>query len=1263
MAKKSAEELERSLGKAIKRAEESKGKGNKSFGEKKYEAAVGEYSHGVALLLFTSKAEYANCPSLDVALELLATLRSNRALCLLKVKRNKEAIKDCDEVLARYPTHEKALFRRAKGHEAMGRLDLAFRDMHTALQRDTSNKVVLREFNRLKRLYSREKPTDFVSTQMSLIAKGEMTEKLQAASSICKATYGSAGTGAAIAVDITLQDIFRKLLNLDDPHLERLCGTGKVEEAAKEELAFVVVHSGKGIDVSLPPSATVQELKELLVGRTSLRAEAQLLVGAEVFFCKKATLSSYGVMPGSQITLLSKTTSKLPGDTLERLADGIPVEDQKAVLEEEKRLFRIHGSASCLRAQLLQILGNLFKDNDMCLKLSDSLDVTLLQNHLLKTTRSADDAVASLGVMRVRDDLTRSCALVLENILRAETQRREDLYQAWLKARPKVKPPTLKKPGAAAPAGNPPTSGAEESNVTIGAAEAARGGSDGTTTMVVDDKAPVSEVLIEEVDEEAEAAEKKAAEEAKRKEAERLATRKKADEEAAKKKADDEAAALERPDLPETVHSNGLVDVMMRVVREPRCSSSALQCAFRILAQYNWKEHQVEDFVTTKLAHVLRAGTRAPVVGAPSVTSSAHYFADLGAHKMSAVVLAAVFDTVQSRRRREGLTQAIKQKCAETLGPLLRRDGAEDNIQGLLMLLGVMLANNEIGKDILVQEMTTVTTGLTSFPKASAEAKHVLLLLTSEIIATAASSKEFRKSHIQIGDIHEMFLLAKNQDLPDVQGRAVSTVAKLAADSAEAKQLALRNDGEDLLNISAAILEKYNKGEEFGKTKENMFLDKMEGDDTFGERNVVYWVMEGISFLTSLPEFKTFIMDHPTLLRNMFTFMSGVDFMEDTEGPRARALRSRDRNSSSTSDFGFVGAIYNLTFDPERALKPEDKEKVHQLEQLHEKAGVKDKPRIHENDKSPVVEKRTIRLLQLGVGRALSVLGAAVSRLAPSVQELLSGIFLHLSVIREFRGSLVADGAMPILISLGSKASTLQGKYIASQAMARILITTNPNLALTNGNEYNCIEPLINCLKNDDDGLMQFEALMALTNVASMNENVANSIAERKRLVLIEALHHENVQLLRRAATELLCNLSFSENYLEALAGPGGETRVLILSKLIFEEDLPTANAAAAVLASAGALEDVAKNILAKGDLEAFTYGTSSDRPMDLQHRCIVAIAHMTEYQEMATRLAEDANLLLNVDRISKGAQYDTKLRDVAQHALANFKKIGVSLE
>lgn len=64
------------------------------------------------------------------------------------------------------------------------------------------------------------------------------------------------------------------------------------------------------------------------------------------------------------------------------------------------------------------------------------------------------------------------------------------------------------------------------------------------------------------------------------------------------------------------------------------------------------------------------------------------------------------------------------------------------------------------------------------------------------------------------------------------------------------------------------------------------------------------------------------------------------------------------------------------------------------------------------------------------------------------------------------------------------------GKECASQALARIGITINPEIAFPGQRSYEVIRPLLSLLHVDKNALQNFEALLALTNLAQLSESV-----------------------------------------------------------------------------------------------------------------------------------------------------------------------------
>jgi hypothetical protein len=69
------------------------------------------------------------------------------------------------------------------------------------------------------------------------------------------------------------------------------------------------------------------------------------------------------------------------------------------------------------------------------------------------------------------------------------------------------------------------------------------------------------------------------------------------------------------------------------------------------------------------------------------------------------------------------------------------------------------------------------------------------------------------------------------------------------------------------------------------------------------------------------------------------------------------------------------------------------------------------------------------------------------------------------------------------------------------------------------------VRPIIKLLKIEHTALENFEALMALTNLASISESVRKRILKEGGFSYIEQYMFEEHPMLRRAATECMCNL------------------------------------------------------------------------------------------------------------------------------------------
>lgn len=139
------------------------------------------------------------------------------------------------------------------------------------------------------------------------------------------------------------------------------------------------------------------------------------------------------------------------------------------------------------------------------------------------------------------------------------------------------------------------------------------------------------------------------------------------------------------------------------------------------------------------------------------------------------------------------------------------------------------------------------------------------------------------------------------------------------------------------------------------------------------------------------------------------------------------------------------------------------------------------------------------------------------------------------------------------------------GKCQAAQALARIAITMNPEVAFPGQRLLEVIRPLIALLHPDRSALENFEALMALCNIAQTGETARIRIIKDGGISQIDNYVYEEHELLRRAATQCLTNMTMSSDIVKIYEGENDRFKYMMM--LSSEEDPETSMAAAGALA------------------------------------------------------------------------------------------------
>ncbi|CAL8291537.1 unnamed protein product [Boreogadus saida] len=286
-----------------------------------------------------------------------------------------------------------------------------------------------------------------------------------------------------------------------------------------------------------------------------------------------------------------------------------------------------------------------------------------------------------------------------------------------------------------------------------------------------------------------------------------------------------------------------------------------------------------------------------------------------------------------------------------------------------------------------------------------------------------------------------------------------------------------------------------------------------------------------------------------------------ADVKEDLVGDRnaLRAMFELAKSEDKTVLFAVGSTLVNCTnsYDVE---KPDP-----QMLELA-KYAKQHVPEEHPKDEASYVEKRLGKLLEAGVVSALVCMVRHESpALTESCRECVARAFLALVDRQQDRGAVVAQGGGKALIPLASD-NTVIGKVKSAQALAKITITSNPEIAFPGERIYEVVRPLISLLSLECTLLQNFEALMALTNLAGISERLRQKMIQEKAVPKMEGYMFEEHELVRAAATECMCNMVLSTEVQQLYLATGND-RLKLLVLYSGEEDERLRRAAAGTLA------------------------------------------------------------------------------------------------
>lgn len=563
---------------------------------------------------------------------------------------------------------------------------------------------------------------------------------------------------------------------------------------------------------------------------------------------------------------------------------------------------------------------------------------------------------------------------------------------------------------------------------------------------------------------------------------------------------------------------------------------------------------------------------------------------------IAAVCLARVYDNMYYDQAKESFLAKIQ----EFISQKLLTPDIESKVRVTAAITALLRGPLEIGNTIIGKE------GIMEMILVMANSDDVLQQkIACECIIAAASKKDKAKAIIGQG-VNILKNLYKSPE-PGIRVRALVGLCKLASSGGTDAAIKPFADGSPLKLAEACRRFLLHPGK---------------------DKDLRKWSAEGLSYLTLDAEVKEKMIEDRAALQ---------------------ALIELAQSGDQSVVYGVITTLVNLCNAYEK------QEVVPEMVELA-KFAKQHVPEVHELDDPDFISKRILILGQENVASALVVLAKTES---DNAKELIARVFNALCSEQEVRGSVVQQGGVKVLINLAHK-GTEKGKRHAAQALSRIGVTINPEVAFPGQRSLEVIRPLLNLLHQDFTALENFEALLALCNVAQLNESARQRILKEGGLSKIDHYLFEDHVMLRRAATQVITNMTMSPDVIEIFEAENDKMKYLVI--LCAEEDMETSLAAAGALAilTSASKKCCAKIFDASSWLESLQCLLANPNA-NMQYRGVAIIKHMMECsRDVAEKLIE-TNVMEILMALTKSE--NDKLKDVkplAEEALKTAESWGI---
>lgn len=538
--------------------------------------------------------------------------------------------------------------------------------------------------------------------------------------------------------------------------------------------------------------------------------------------------------------------------------------------------------------------------------------------------------------------------------------------------------------------------------------------------------------------------------------------------------------------------------------------------------------------------------------------------------------------------------EKYRNKVLEFITDKLRGPDIENKIRATTTITALLQGPLEVGNFCLAQkgvvEMMLVMAG---------SGDEVQQRVAAEALIAAASKKDKCSMIVSMGtDILKKLYQSKNNS---IRVRALVGLCKLGSVGGFDASIKLFSEGSSLKLASAC----------------RKFLVNPAKD-----KDLRKWAAEGLSYLTLDADVKE-------------------ELIEDKEA--LHALIELAKAGDLSVVYGVVTTLVNLTNSYDR------QEAIPELIELA-KFAKQHVPEEHVKDAKEFIDQRVKVLTEVGITIALVALAKTESK---NSREMIARVFNAICEHKELRGTVVQQGGAKILLDLALEGTNM-GKLTAAQALSRIAITINPEVAFPGQRCAEVVRPIMKLLHPDCPGLQNFEALLALTNLAQVSHSVRQRILKDGGLAGIEEYMYQDHEMLCRAAVQCVTNLMVEQDVIRLHELPESD-RVKMLLLLSEDDDIETAKAASGAVAMVTEVSQKAceKIFTAKAWLEILIKLTANE-DKELCHRGVCIVNNLIHASHSIAEKIIETQLLEILMALTKTEVHDVpqKVKDIAAEAL-----------